>query len=209
MLLTSGQISMTISSCIGTFAASLREYQHLTSRAVFIFTSLLFLSGYVLQQQTVRGLQEALKPPPPPTPTLSPSPPPPSSAVAKEFGSPPGSKGHAAFEEHVSPRKPEGGWRNVAYVQLLRKHVHVCNAVMLFAELSRERSPARRVILYPSDWDEQKESQKVMKPYLETSMRLLQRATKRYDVQLLPTKPILALGVGKCKAHARLGHESC
>lgn len=162
----------------------------------------------MLQQQTVRGLQEALKPPPP-TPTLSPSPPPPSFSVAKEFGSPPGSKGHTAFEEYVSPRKPEGGWKKVAYVQLLRRHIHACNAVMLFAKLSRERSPARRVILYPSDWDKKKESQKAMTTYLETSMRLLQRAAKRYDVQLLPIKPILALGVGKCKGHVLLGQERC
>ena len=93
--------------------------------------------------------------------------------------------------------KPEGGWGKVAYVQLLRKHIHVCNAVMLFADLSRERSPAQRLILYPSDWNEQKENQASMTPYLETSMRLLQRAAKRYGVQLLPVKPILELGVGQ------------
>ncbi len=35
-----------------------------------MFTFLLFLSGYVVQQQTVRSLQAALHPPPMPTPTL-------------------------------------------------------------------------------------------------------------------------------------------
>ncbi|TGO58263.1 hypothetical protein BCON_0057g00510 [Botryotinia convoluta] len=45
MLLTSGQVSVAISSFI-----------------VFFFTTALFLSGYVLQQQTVRDLREAIKP---------------------------------------------------------------------------------------------------------------------------------------------------
>ncbi|KAI9723575.1 MAG: hypothetical protein M1828_004171 [Chrysothrix sp. TS-e1954] len=36
---------------------------------VFIFTSLLFISGYILQQQTVRGLQDVIRPrQPTPTP---------------------------------------------------------------------------------------------------------------------------------------------
>ncbi len=35
-----------------------------------MFTFLLFLSGYVVQQRTVRSLQAALHPPPMPTPTL-------------------------------------------------------------------------------------------------------------------------------------------
>ncbi|KAE9365306.1 hypothetical protein N431DRAFT_387434 [Stipitochalara longipes BDJ] len=45
MLLTSSQVSVAISSAI-----------------VFFFTSALFLSGYVLQQQTVRDLRAAIKP---------------------------------------------------------------------------------------------------------------------------------------------------
>ncbi|KAM3066571.1 hypothetical protein ACMFMG_002285 [Clarireedia jacksonii] len=45
VLLTSGQVSVAISSVV-----------------VFLFTSALFLSGYVLQQQTVRDLREAIKP---------------------------------------------------------------------------------------------------------------------------------------------------
>jgi hypothetical protein len=53
VLLTSSSISVAISSGV-----------------VFIFTFLLFLSGYVVQQQTVRSLQAALHPPPLPTPTL-------------------------------------------------------------------------------------------------------------------------------------------
>lgn len=53
VLLTSSSISVAISSGV-----------------VCLFTFLLFLSGYVVQQQTVRSLQAALHPPPMPTPTL-------------------------------------------------------------------------------------------------------------------------------------------
>jgi hypothetical protein len=57
VLLTSSAVSVAISSSV-----------------VCIFTFLLFLSGYVLQQQTVRSLQEALRRPPErkPVPTLPP-----------------------------------------------------------------------------------------------------------------------------------------
>jgi hypothetical protein len=53
VLLTSSAISVAISSTV-----------------ICIFTFLLFLSGYVLQQQTVRSLQEALHRPPEPKPSV-------------------------------------------------------------------------------------------------------------------------------------------
>ncbi|KKY21979.1 hypothetical protein UCRPC4_g03395 [Phaeomoniella chlamydospora] len=53
VLLNSGHVTIVLSSIL-----------------VSLFTFLLFLSGYILQQQTVRSLQEALHPPPLPSPTL-------------------------------------------------------------------------------------------------------------------------------------------
>ncbi len=53
VLLTSSSISVVISSGV-----------------VFLFTFLLFLSGYVVQQQTVRSIQAALHPPPMPSSTF-------------------------------------------------------------------------------------------------------------------------------------------
>lgn len=55
VLLTSSSISVALSSGV-----------------VFLFTFLLFLSGYVVQQQSVRSLQAAIHQPPMPTPTLPP-----------------------------------------------------------------------------------------------------------------------------------------
>ncbi|KAK1779984.1 hypothetical protein QBC45DRAFT_120268 [Copromyces sp. CBS 386.78] len=51
MLLTSAQVSIAFSSGI-----------------VFIFTAALFLSGYAIQQRTVRDLRQAIKPTPRPSP---------------------------------------------------------------------------------------------------------------------------------------------
>ncbi|KAK3954374.1 hypothetical protein QBC32DRAFT_336570 [Pseudoneurospora amorphoporcata] len=51
MLLTSAQVSVAFSSGI-----------------VFIFTAALFLSGYAIQQRTVRDLRQAIKPTPRPSP---------------------------------------------------------------------------------------------------------------------------------------------
>ncbi|KAL8921817.1 MAG: hypothetical protein Q9208_005574 [Pyrenodesmia sp. 3 TL-2023] len=169
MLLTSGQISMAISSFI-----------------VFIFTFLLFLSGYVLQQQTVRSLQAVIKPQPV-------APPPPSPVLAKHFGTPPG---HSFYDKYLASNRPKGGWVKVAYVQLVREHLHVCNALMLFAVLEEQESMAQRVLIYPKEWDQQASEQKTLDPLVETSRRLLREAAKRYRVMLQPVEPMLQVGRG-------------
>ncbi|KAH6855095.1 hypothetical protein B0I37DRAFT_441992 [Chaetomium sp. MPI-CAGE-AT-0009] len=53
MLVTSGQVSVAVSSGI-----------------VFLCTTALFLSGYVLQQRTLRDLRAAIKQPPRPSPKI-------------------------------------------------------------------------------------------------------------------------------------------
>lgn len=191
MLLTSGQISMTISSGIGTSFSTLTRI--LTeSFAVFIFTTLLFLSGYVLQQQTVRNLQAALKPPPPPpSHTLSLSASASASAVARVFGDPPGSPGRVAYEEYLTEARPQGGWMKVAYVQVVTEHLHVCSMVMLFAELARQKSKAERMLLYPKVWNRRESrDQESLNPYIETTRRLLKLASDRYGVVLRAVEPI-------------------
>ncbi|KAI4278485.1 MAG: hypothetical protein LQ337_000968 [Flavoplaca oasis] len=165
MLLTSGQISMAISSSV-----------------VFMFTFLLFLSGYVLQQQTVRSLQAIIKPQPVVVP-------PPSPVLAKHFGTPPG---HSFYDKYLASNRPKGGWAKVAYVQLVREHLHLCNAVMLFAVLDDQESMAQRVIVYPKEWDAT--TQEAPDPQIETSKRLLRDAAKRYKAMLQPVEPMLEAG---------------
>ena len=63
----------------------------------------------------------------------------------------------------------------------------VCNAVMLFAELDRQDSPAQRLLLYPKKWDVEMEGADKKQ---ETSIRLLQKAALQYSVTLLPVDPV-------------------
>ena len=73
----------------------------------------------------------------------------------------------------------------MAYVQLLRSHAHVCNAVMAFAALEGQESMAQRVLMYPTEWDEGDEfdGEKAI------TQGLLRKAASRYKVLLQPISP--------------------
>ncbi|KAI9812752.1 MAG: hypothetical protein M1827_004508 [Pycnora praestabilis] len=178
----------------------------MTISSFFVFTSLLFLSGYILQQQTVRSLQQAIKPPTPhhritPTLSLSLTTSPASSdihGVAQVFGDPPGSKGYGAYQDYIT--NADGSVSNaatlkkIAHVQLVTDHLLVCSSVMLFGELHRKGSLADKVLLFPKAWAEagnESRGGSVGDPYLETSRRLLRRAVKRYGVILRPVGPVV------------------
>lgn len=173
---------------------------------MFIFTSLLFLSGYVLQQQTVRSLQAAIRPPPPPpSPTLLQSPS--SLKKAKAFGSPDRSQGHVTNQQHLQ-EEPSPDWTTLAYVQLLKSHDDVCNALMLFAELVEQDSPAQRLILYPRVWDDESNRVTELDSSIHRSARLLQIAAQRYNVLIFPIDPLVNNSHGK-KFGARRIWISC
>ena len=144
-------------------------FSELISLLVFVFTSLLFLSGYVLQQQTVRSLQAAIHPHlPSPLPTINP-------VLAKHFGQPPG-----FYDKFLASNRPRGGWAKAAYVSLVRTHHDVCAAVMAMRELRDGESMAQRIIMYPREWDEVE----------GTSRRLLRQAAKDSKVMLQPIDSI-------------------
>lgn len=148
-------------------------------RQVFLFTSLLFLSGYVLQQQTVQSIQAAIKPiPPTSTPSADAT-----QISANSFETPPR---HQHLNKFLVSNRPKGGWAKVAYAQLVRNHVHVCNTVMLFAELERQGSLARRVILYPQVWHFPEANPETSRAHIETSLRLLRTAESIYKAELQP-----------------------
>lgn len=139
---------------------------------------MLFLSGYVLQQQTVQSIQAAIRPQPAiSTPSADAW-----QVIAKSFSSP---TRHLS-NEFLASNRPTGGWAKVAYAQLVRDHLHVCNAVMLFAELERQESSARRVILYPREWHFPESNPETSSAHIETSLRLLKTAERRYKVELQP-----------------------
>ena len=142
----------------------------------------------------MRSLQAAIRPPLPP-PLASPSP---SSDVriAKPFGTHSGPNENLG-RQHVSYGKVTIDWTRLAYVQLLRRHIDVCSAVMLFAELERQNSNAQRILLYPKSWEEVGTSHQQMSTYIQTSLRLLKKAEQRFQVELLPVEPMVHTGEGK------------
>jgi hypothetical protein len=182
MLLTQSQVSVFISSGVVCF-----------------FTFLLFLSGYIYQQQSVRGLQDAIKPRMPQAP--------PSLAVqdlsntgANDFSRSRlfrNERDHIAFTDFKKDVHGAGAnvnWKRLAHVQLVRNHHDICGALMVLAELHTLRSPARRVLLFPKEWAEQKKAEKgdVSDPYLDSTRRLMRMAARRYQVELHPVDPILS-----------------
>ncbi|KAI9659271.1 MAG: hypothetical protein M1821_001529 [Bathelium mastoideum] len=177
MLLTSAQVSVFASSGV-----------------VFVFTLMLFFSGYVIQQRTVSSLQEAIRPrTPAPPPSISPQeilvePLPASRAFGGALGSP-GQKALKLYKSG-SPEANPIDWKKLAHVQLVRDHDEVCSAIMLFAELHAQKSPAKKVLMFPKVWATEERGE-ILDPYLESSKRLMRAAARRYQVVLRPMTTLL------------------
>lgn len=68
---------------------------------------------------------------------------------------------------------------------------------MLFAELERQESLARRVIIYPQEWHLLESNQEIASVHIETSLRLLRTAERRYKVELQPVNQMQASRNGR------------
>ena len=79
-------------------------------------------------------------------------------------------------------------WSQLAFAQLVRDHSEICNALIIFSDLHRLKSAAPRLLLFPQHWIEEKDGD-APNPFLETSKRLLKKASRRYRVTLVPIKP--------------------
>ena len=152
---------------------------------------MLFFSGYVLQQRTVAQLQTIIKPrvpiPAPQEVAVSFDP---RAKAARAVGS----ELDAPSISYQTVAQPEIRWDRLAYVQLIKSHVEVCSAIMLLAELHKQKSPAHRVLMFPKAWavsmESGRKSGEVRDPYMDMSRRLLRIAARRYGVLLVPTEPI-------------------
>ncbi|KAK5111612.1 hypothetical protein LTR85_011790 [Meristemomyces frigidus] len=170
-----------------------------SSGIILIFTILLFLSGYVIQQRTVTGLQAAIRPRVPL--------PPPSLRVQEQAEQDVGPElrpsrlfrgqarvAHTEPVDAAARASANVNWNRLAHVQLVRNHHDVCNAIMILADFHRLKSPARRVLLFPRAWAQEKEGKKgdIGDPFLGSSRRLMRMAARRYGVELRPVGPIVA-----------------
>lgn len=64
---------------------------------------------------------------------------------------------------------------------------------MVFGELHRLKSPAKRVLLFPKSWAVEINGAKgaISDPYMDATRRLMRMAAKRYRVELRPVDPIV------------------
>jgi hypothetical protein len=196
MLLTSSQVQVFLSSGISTSnLASSHVQLELMGLTVFLFTLLLFLSGYIIQQRTVDSLHTALRPRAPSPRHKSPliteqvqiNP---TTRLSRPFGK---LRDRAKIQAHFSTKDDAFDWTKLAYAQLVRDHSELCNALILFAQLHRLRSPAPKLLLFPQEWVIDNDGD-ISYPYLETSRRLLRKAARRYRVALVPIEPDLKGG---------------
>ncbi|KAJ6260708.1 hypothetical protein Dda_4937 [Drechslerella dactyloides] len=154
----------------------------LTSSVLFIFSLILFLSGCVLQRQSMHTLERYYDQIPlPDTHPLTlnknhrnPKPPPSSkngrpnskrprygdqqrlmSSTSKEYNS------WEEVERAQAEKRMAERLRKVGYVQMVQTLDEVCGAVMAFGDLDRLGSRAARVLVYPESWDMQLEDPSV------------------------------------------------
>ena len=75
-------------------------------------------------------------------------------------------------------------WKRVAYARTVHSFDEVCEAAMLFAELTRQRSAAQKVLLYPAAWDTLSADQSTHAA--RTALRLLAKARRDFKAALVP-----------------------
>ncbi|KAL4980480.1 hypothetical protein BDW66DRAFT_147420 [Aspergillus desertorum] len=164
----------------------------LSTGVVSIFTFLLFLSGYALQQQSVRTIQHIIRPPEHPKVYKRSQ----DSLADLDLG--------AELEEasQVQTQIAPGLEGNYAYLQLLSDPdpSNICSAILFFKQLSTNRSSIQdRLFMYPSYWDTMTSSKPV-----SVALSLLQAASLKYDIWLLPIDMSAATSAGYTATDTRL-----
>lgn len=153
-----------------------------------MFTIILFLSGYVLQQRTVHSLQAAIRPNlPKPLPVPKSIDPP---TLDVRWARPVGRRPEIDEATSQLMIRETLDWSRLGYVQVVREPMELCSAVMLLADLHRLKSPAKRLLLFPRLWLRKSEDD-VYDAEMTTTRRLLRTAARRYGVMLIPLETIV------------------
>ncbi|KAI2794018.1 hypothetical protein POX_a00608 [Penicillium oxalicum] len=172
---------------------------------VCIFTLMLFVSGYVLQQNSVKNIQHALRKPP-------------DMATAPGYGSaaqyPVNKRGLSdsnlgqVEEQGVlggSEASPSKLKNNYAYLQLLSKPdpSDICSAILFFKRLATNGSAiADRLFMYPEEWDRM--SGKTLGEASTLALALLRAASIKYGIWLLPIDVSAAIRAGYTMSDTKL-----
>ncbi|KAI9372573.1 hypothetical protein BJX61DRAFT_506774 [Aspergillus egyptiacus] len=161
-----------------------------SSGVFFIFTSLLFLSGYALQQQSVRSIQHAIRPPDQAKGAPH---------LYKRSGQDPLTDLHAESElqdglREAQGRLSPGATGNYAYLQLLSDPdpSNICSAIAFFRRLYTTGTAIQdRLFMYPQEWDTT-----TLPGPASAALSLLRAASLKYDIWLLPIDMTVATSAG-------------
>ncbi|KAF3395801.1 hypothetical protein F1880_007085 [Penicillium rolfsii] len=175
---------------------------------VCIFSLLLFVSGYVLQQNSVKNIQHALRKPPDGAPMKGRG----SSGLSFQNAAHKRSLsdsdlGLAGDQEvlHGSGDRPSGSKGNYAYLQLLSRPdpSDICSAVLFFKQLATNGSVIPdRLFMYPEEWDRM--SAKRLGKAGSLALSILRAASIKYGIWLLPIDISIAVHAGYTMSDTKL-----
>ena len=176
----------------------------LSTGIICTFTILLFLSGYILQQQSVRSIQHALRPPDSHAEPGSPRSPFRRSSPLLDRGVVlPGTPSDPQEERQQDSTTPSTG--NYAYLQLLSTPdpSDICSAILFFKHLSTNNTAIQdRLFMYPQEWETQAADQQ-SKP-VATALSMLRSASLTYGIWLLPIDMTAATSKGYVPTDTKL-----
>jgi hypothetical protein len=180
-----------------------------TSSVICLFTLLLFFSGYLLQQQSVRNIQHVLRVPSPHLQLRDGT----GNRLLVEHEN----SQKAAARDSLNHNSRDGTWpnpepnarqgedtqRSYAYLQLLSRPdvSDICSAVLFFKTLAGGRTTIQdRLFMYPQEWDSMASTYK----NVSTALSILQAASSKYDIWLLPIDMSLASSQGFMATDSKL-----
>ncbi|OOQ89776.1 hypothetical protein PEBR_06534 [Penicillium brasilianum] len=175
---------------------------------VGIFTLLLFISGYVLQQNSVKNIQHALRKSSDGPPIVG------RGSSGSTFQKPAHKRGLSDSDLGLTgdqevlqgSRGPAPGSKgNYAYLQLLSKPdpSDICSAVLFFKQLATNGSVIPdRLFMYPEEWDRM--SAKNLGKAGSLALSILRAASIKYGIWLLPIDISVALNAGYTMSDTKL-----
>jgi len=174
---------------------------------VGIFTLLLFLSGYVLQQQSVKNIQHAIRPPPEPVSESNHG----SSGSAFRRRDASDSDLDLDVDQDITRENRDrrsgsrGNLGNFAYLQLLSvpDPSDICSAILFFKQLATNGTSVQdRLFMYPQEWDRM--SGKKLGQSASAALSLLRAASIKYGIWLLPIDMTAATSHGYAATNTKL-----
>lgn len=159
---------------------------------IVIFTLLLFISGYVLQQQSVQSIQNAIRDSPDPFSGARHGP---AESSYRNAGGPQFQEQSYLGQTENAHNREKAAEGYYAYLQLLSTPdpSNICSAILFFKHLATNGTAIQdRLFMYPQEWD-QISSKKSSEP-IATALTLLRVASTKYNIWLLPIDMTAATG---------------